>query len=96
LRVGRAQEHAHAGGKFAAVEGLGEVVVGAGVESGDLLGFTVAHGEDEHGDLAPFAKATEDFEAAHIGEAEVEDNGVGRRSAASLRPRAPDSASRTR
>jgi hypothetical protein len=75
--AGAAKDGADAGEEFAAAEGFGEVVVGAGVEGGDFVFFAVADGEDEDGDLGPFAEAAEDFEAVEIGEAEVEDDGFG-------------------
>ncbi len=75
--LGAAEEDAEAGEEFAAAERLGQVVIGAGVEGGDFLRFAVAHGENEHGKLAPLAEAAEDLEAGHVGEAEIEDDGVG-------------------
>ena len=75
--LGAAEEDADAGEEFAAAEGFGEVVVGAGIQGGDLGGFVALDGEDEDGRVAPLAEAAEDVEAAHVGQAEVEDDGVG-------------------
>ena len=58
-------------------EGLGEVVVGAGVEGLDLIALVAAGGDDKDGDLRPFADAAEDGHAVHVGQAEVEDDEVG-------------------
>lgn len=45
---GAAEMSTYAGKEFLNVEGLGYVVVGAGIESFDLGAFVVAYGEDEH------------------------------------------------
>ena len=44
---GTADQRAHARLQFAEVEGLGQVIVGAGVEPGDLVGAGIARGEHE-------------------------------------------------
>ncbi len=75
--LGAAEEDADAGEEFATAEGFGEVVVGACVEGGDLGGLVALDGEDEDGRVTPFAEAAEDVEAVHVGQAEVEDDGVG-------------------
>jgi hypothetical protein len=48
-RLAIAQQRAQPGHQLAGGEGLGDVVVGAGVEGGDLLALGVAGGEDENG-----------------------------------------------
>ncbi len=63
--------------EFSGAEGFGDVVVSACFEGFDLEGFLVADGEDEDGDLAPFAETFEDGETVHGWEAEVEEDGVG-------------------
>lgn len=63
--------------EFASAEWFGEIVVGPGVEGFDFIVFAGAHREHEHGDVAPFAEAAEDFDAADVGESEVEDDAVG-------------------
>jgi hypothetical protein len=45
VRLGAREEKIHAGDKFARAEGLGEVTVGAGFESGDEVEFAAAGGE---------------------------------------------------
>ena len=59
------------------VEGLGQVVVGAGVEAGDLLAPGAAGGEDQHrSGHALLAPALEHRDAVDLGQAEVEHDGV--------------------
>ena len=62
-----------AGQQFGAAEGLGDVVIGAGVEYGDLVVLAVVDGEDHDGDGTPFADAPEDGKAVEVREAEVEE-----------------------
>ncbi len=76
-RGGRAaKQDAQAGEQLAAAEGLGEVIVGAGVEGGDFLRFLVADGKDEDGKRGPLAEAAEDLKAVGVGQPEVEDDGI--------------------
>ena len=71
-----AQEGPEPGEQFAAAEGLGQVIVGPGVQRRDLVVLAVAHGQDEDGRLGPFAQAADDGGALHVGEAQVEDDAV--------------------
>ena len=73
-----AQGHPQPGLELAHAEGLGHVVVGAAVEGGDLavLGPVGRQHDDGHG--APLPDAAADLEAVHVGQAEVEDDDVGR------------------
>jgi hypothetical protein len=80
--LGRGGEAASGGGtdageELGAAEGFGDVIIGAGVEGGDLVVFAVVDGEDHDGDGAPFADASEDGQAIEIREAEVEEDEVG-------------------
>jgi hypothetical protein len=59
-------------------ERLRDVVVGAGVEGGDLVGLGVANGQDDDRDPAPAADALDDLDAADAGKAEVDDDDVRR------------------
>jgi hypothetical protein len=72
-----AQQGAQAGQQFLGVEGLGQVVVGPGVEAGDLVAPGAARGQDQHrrGDIAP-PPALQHRDAVHLGQAEVEDHRI--------------------
>ena len=72
-----AQHGAHAGQQFADLEGLEDVVIGAGVQSGDAVVQGVAGGDDEHrqgGGLA--ADAAQYLQAVAAGQAEVQQDEV--------------------
>ena len=58
-------------------ERLRHVVVGAGVERGNLVGFAVAHRQHDDRHRAPPAQATDHVDAVDAGEAEVEHHDVG-------------------
>ena len=74
---GAADEGAQPRDQLLGLEGLGKIIVGAGVQPGDLVRPAVARGEDEDGHgLALLAPAVEDGEAVYLGQAEVEDDGV--------------------
>jgi hypothetical protein len=74
---GAAQQGAHPGEKLLHVEGLGHVVVGPGVEALHLVAPAVAGREDDDGGLAAVAPpGGQDGHAVHLGQAEIEDDGV--------------------
>jgi hypothetical protein len=76
-RLGAAQEAAHAGDELADAEGLGHVVVGAGVDAGDDVGLGAAGGQHEHGgEVAAGAQALEEGQAVDAGEHPVEEDEV--------------------
>ena len=59
------------------VEGLGDVVVGAGVHAGHLVAPAVARGEDDHRHLAlGAAPLLEHADAVHLRQADIEDDDV--------------------
>jgi len=66
------------GQQFLDAEGLGDVVVGAGVEGFDLGALVIAHGENEHGGGGMGADGAGDFDAGQTGHHEVSDDEVGR------------------
>src|SRR5262249_2259524 len=76
--TGRAtQECADARQNLLEMEGLGDVVVGAGVEALDLVAPAVAGGEDEHRHgPAGAPPRLEHRDAVHLGQADVEDHRV--------------------
>ncbi len=81
------RQRAHARGKLVEVERLDEIVVGAGVESGDAVTHRVAcrHHQDRKVELAG-TQALEDFEPVAPGQSEVEqDEAIGRRRDGGLR-----------
>ena len=53
-------------------EGLGHVVIGAGVKGGHLAVFQRRSRQDDHGHLAPGPDATNHLEPVEVGEAQVE------------------------
>src|SRR5579884_778503 len=59
-------------------ERLRDVVVGAGVESGDLLVVVADRGDEDDRRLAPLAQAATHLAAGAVGQQQVEDDGVGR------------------
>ena len=79
LGVARGAAHlrAHARQQLLHVEGLGEIVVGAGVHAGDLVAPAIARGEDDDRHLAVgAAPLLEDGDAVHLRQADVEDDDV--------------------
>ena len=74
---GAAHLGADAGQQLLHVEGLGDVVVGAGVHAGDLVAPAVARGEDDDRHVAlGAAPLLEHADAVHLGQADVEDDDV--------------------
>ena len=72
-----AHQRAHAGQHFLHVEGLGDIVVGAGIEARHLVAPAVARGEDQHRHLAPGpAPFLEDADAVEHRQAEIEHHRV--------------------
>ena len=71
---------------------LGDVVVGAGVERGDLLALLADRREEDHGHRAPCAQLAADVDAGAVGKDEVEDHRV--RRSQRRRSRAPPRRSR--
>src|ERR1039458_9045163 len=67
-----AQDGANAGGEFAGVEGLGQIIVGAEFQADDAVDILAAGGEHEHRDFGFEAEAAQDFEAIDAGEHDVE------------------------
>ena len=79
VAVGAAQERLDPAHQLAQAERLGQVVVGAELEPDDLVDLVVAGGQDEDRHLgAGRPEAAEDLEAVHPGQADVEDDEVGR------------------
>jgi hypothetical protein len=65
------------GKEFVDTEGFGDVVVGAGIEGGDLSGAVAASGEDHDRDRGPGAQLADDLDAIEVGEAQIEHDQVG-------------------
>ena len=72
------QHRAHPGEQLLAAEGLGDVVVGAGVERPDLLALVADRGEDHDRDLAPAPDVGRDLDPVAVRQHEVEDDRVWR------------------
>ena len=74
-----AQERLDPAHQLAQAERLGQVVVGAELEADDLVDLVVARRQDQDRHLgAGRAQAAEDLEAVDAGQADVEDDEVGR------------------
>ena len=73
----RAAQHGlHAADELGDAEGLGDVVVGAGLEADDLVELGVLRGEHQHVGVAELAHPAADLDAVDVGQAEVEDDQV--------------------
>ena len=78
LALGHPAEHgADAREELLDVERLGHVVVGAGVERGDLVGLAVARGQHHDRNVAERAHPAQHLDAVDVGEPEVEQHDVG-------------------
>ena len=84
-----AERHLDARHQFADGEGLGEVVVGAEVEPGDLVSLGVPRGDDDDGDLRLAPDDAEHVEAGEAGEHQVEDHQIRTGAAELFEPRDP-------
>lgn len=68
-----------AGGEFAQVEGLEQVVIGARLQAVDAVGHRVPRGEDQHGNFQALAALLlQQLEAIFVRQAEVEHHDVER------------------
>lgn len=74
--AGAAQDGAQAGEELTGGEGFGQVVVGAGFEANDAVGFVAEAGEHQHGDGGSGPESLQDFEAIEPGHHDVEDDGI--------------------
>src|SRR4030095_13608308 len=73
-----AQQRAHPREELVEGEWLGEVVVGAEIEAGHLIGEPVARGEQQHRHLdLLLSSGLEDAQAIELGQPDVEDDEVG-------------------
>ena len=63
--------------KFLDAEGLGDVVIGAGIERNDFVPFGVAHGEHDDRSIAGTANFAAGLNAADAGKIHVEKNQIG-------------------
>ncbi len=74
---GAAQQRAHPRQHLLHMEGLGDIVVGAGIEALHLVAPAVARGEDQHRHLlALAAPGFQHREAVHLRQADIEHHGV--------------------
>ena len=74
---GAADERAHAGKHFFHMERLRHIVIGTGVDTGNLVAPAVAGGEDEHRHgLAGRTPFFNDGDAVELRQADIEDDGV--------------------
>ena len=71
---GAAQNALDPGDELARIERLRQVVVGADLETDDLVHVLVASGQHQDRDVGALAHAAADLEAVHVGQVEVEDD----------------------
>ena len=72
-----AQQRAHARQHFFHVEGLGHIIVGAGIEALDLVAPAVARGQHQHRHGAPGPPpGFQHRDAVHLRQADIEDHRV--------------------
>ena len=75
---GATQQRLHAGRDLVKVEGLGDVVVGAGSQAGHPVGDRVAGGEKQDGHVRVMGAQTfQGLQAVHARHLHVEDHDVG-------------------
>ena len=65
-------DRADAGKELVYAERFGDVVVGAGVEGGDLVAAARPAGQHDDGHRGPAAQTVNDVETVQVGQAEVE------------------------
>lgn len=71
------QQRAHAREQLGEPEGLGDVVVGTGIEADHCVHFVGARGQDQHREAVPFGtQPPAHLQAVHPGQTEVEDEQV--------------------
>ena len=78
-RLVAAQRGADAGQQLVHAERLGDIVVGARVEGGHLVGLGVADRQHDDRDLRPSPEAADDLGAVDVGKPEIEEDDVGMR-----------------
>ena len=76
LSSGTAEDGLHAGEEFVGAEGLGEIVVGAGVQTGYAVVVFSARGEHDYRNGALAADLMEGFEAIQPGHHDVEQDKI--------------------
>ena len=77
LPGGAADQRPQARDHLLHMERLGDVIIGPGIEAGDLLVPLVAGGENENGRIAPvIAPAAQHGDAVDLRQAEIEDDGI--------------------
>ena len=75
-RAGMADGRADARKQLLRPEGLGQVIVRACVQRGDLVLLVAAGGDDDNGDLRPCAHAPQDLHSVHVRQTEIENDDV--------------------
>src|SRR5690606_12403219 len=72
-----ARQRAHPGGQLDQLERLGDVIVGATVQTGHAVSHAVARSENQHGQCLPrCAQLTQGFQTAFAGQIEIEQKKV--------------------
>src|SRR5580658_421594 len=71
-----AKRNSNPGQKLACDEGLGDVVVGSCVESGDLVGLALLRRDHDDRGVASFANSQSHVDPVEIGQAQVQENDV--------------------
>jgi hypothetical protein len=77
LDVQAPQHRAHACHELEVIERLGDIVVGAGLETAHLVDRLIPRGQHDHGHRAEGADLAQDAVAVHVGQPDVEQDEVG-------------------
>ena len=75
-RAAPAQDRAQPREQFARLEGFGQIVVRAELESDDAIGCVAARGQHQHGRVALRAQRAADIETVDIGQGQIEDDRI--------------------
>ena len=77
LGIGNPPEnHAQASHQLSDSERLGQIIVGTGIQGGNLIFFPVPHRYHNDRDLGPFAQAAGDLHAIQVGQPEIQDDQI--------------------
>jgi hypothetical protein len=72
------QRNAHTRKQLFDTEWFGQIVICPVIERGDFITFVVFYRKNDDGDLRPFTQARADFNAVDIGQAQIENDNIGR------------------
>ena len=70
----QAQQCAYARHQFLHTKGLGDVIISARIECGDLFRLASTHGQHDHRHLRPLAQFAQQLDAVAVGQTEIQDD----------------------